>query len=188
MNLIRLIFKLKFILVLYMEEKLRKKAYDRLQDIIKEGGACPKNKVMAHTKFGKEICRKAPKKGVNRKMNEWDEFRHDEAKMGKHTNAQLKNEYAKLKMKHDNEMDKLMQIHKIEEEQLGSALIGGIGIGGACPEGKKEIHKKKGKDYCRKANNPWIDFLHLHKGQGWSREQLREMYHKQVGGILSLLI
>jgi predicted transcriptional regulator len=28
-------------------------------------------------------------------------------------------------------------------------------------------------------HNPWLNFLHAHKGQGYDIEQLSQMYHQQ---------
>jgi len=32
-------------------------------------------------------------------------------------------------------------------------------------------------------NNPWLNFIHAHKGQGYSKDELSQMYH-QHGGYL----
>lgn len=168
-----------------MEEKLREKAYDRLQKIIKEGGDCNKKQVKVQRKDGKEYCRKKPKKGAERKKNPWDEFRKEMKMMGTHSNEQLKDAYKELKMKHKNEMEKLENIHKEEELKLGEALIGGIVVGGKASSAKALVIKKKEGG---KMPNAWIQFLQHHKGKGYSREQLKEMYHKEnKGGLISLL-
>ena len=55
--------------------------------------------------------------------------------------------------------------------RVAGARLAGANIGGAK---KRKPRKPRGG-----AENPWIDFIQQHAGQGYTREDLRKMYYQQ---------
>jgi major capsid protein len=47
------------------------------------------------------------------------------------------------------------------------------------------VGRNEGGSYSGGVANSWTEFMHMHKGQGLSKQQLAAMYHRQTGGVIS---
>ena len=127
-----------------------------------------------------------------RKKNKWDAFEHKHK--GMYSREQLVKAYHDMMKKHKHEKKMLNEEHKKEKHMIGKALVGGADEDNlmAFSRDRPELdikhmlqmfeNKKQHKE------NPWIDFLKMHKNSGMSRKQLVKMYHEKNGGILSFLL
>jgi hypothetical protein len=79
-------------------------------------------------------------------------------------------------------MDRLSAQYRAQSGQGGYVYTGGRmrgrGISGGWTDYKRHL---AGERMFEEGHNPWLNFIHEHKGDGYNLEELSQMYHQTYG-------